>query len=188
MLAPKLQPQQIQRLCPDPAELALENLSVNELKAELTDASAKYQGAAEKEMAPLLYHLRKKLKAQGKSGNGFGAWVEDNLIISRRTADRWADAHAVSRGLKKPPKSKKATFRQVSKSPVTNADSKGTVSLQFTLAEDEEEEFWAAMKILGDEATGIIRDAVISAARNLQRPAESVGAQQVPVERTGDSQ
>ena len=161
---------------------------MNELKAELTDASAKYQGAAEKEMAPLLYHLRKKLKAQGKSGNGFGAWVEDNLIISRRTADRWADAHAVSRGLKKPPKSKKATFRQVSKSPVTNADSKGTVSLQFTLAEDEEEEFWAAMKILGDEATGIIRDAVISAARNLQRPAESVGAQQVPVERTGDSQ
>ena len=44
------------------------------------------------------------------------------------------------------------------------------------------------MKILGDEATGIIRDAVISAARNLQRPAESVGAQPVPVERTGDSQ
>lgn len=26
-------------------------------------------------MAPLLYELRKRIKAQGRSGEGFGAWV-----------------------------------------------------------------------------------------------------------------
>lgn len=173
---------------PVPVELALENLSVNELKAELTDSWSKYRGAAEKEMAPLLYHLRERLKSQGTTGAGFGAWVEDNLDISRRTADRWANDYAVVKGLKKPPKPKKATFRHVSKSLASNPDGKATVSVQLALPADEALEFQAAMEMLGAEATEIIRDAVISAARDLKKPAESVGTQQVAAERTGDGQ
>jgi hypothetical protein len=68
------------------------NLSVPELKSALIKLGAKSK--------ELLYLLRKKIKAQGKRGEGFGDWVEKNLEISRRTADRWADEYAVSIGEK----------------------------------------------------------------------------------------
>lgn len=67
-------------------------LSIPKLKAELMKLGAKSK--------ELLYHLRQKLKAQGKRGEGFGDWVEKNLDITRRTADRWADAYAISIGEK----------------------------------------------------------------------------------------
>jgi hypothetical protein len=71
-----------------PEVAGLEKLGVNDLKTKITNTWGKYKRAAQRTMGPLLYHLRKKLKAQGKSSAGFGAWVEDNVDISRRTADR----------------------------------------------------------------------------------------------------
>jgi hypothetical protein len=60
-------------------------------------------GHYKQQMGPLLYWLREKLKAQGKKDQGFGAWVEANLDISRDTADRWADEYAIDEGLKPKP-------------------------------------------------------------------------------------
>ena len=113
-------------------------------------------------MAPLLYHLRAKLKAQGKSGAGFGAWVEDNLDISRRTADRWADEWAIAHGLKKPPK-RAATSGQLTKSK-PSVDGKVTMSVSFIVDEQRQEEFVKAMDILGEDAEAIIFNAVTEAA------------------------
>ena len=72
------------------------DLSIEELKSELINLGAKYA----KDSKALMYHLRKKLKAQGKRGEGFGEWVEKNLDITRRTADRWADEYEISIGEK----------------------------------------------------------------------------------------
>jgi hypothetical protein len=153
---------------------SLEKLSVHDLKAKITRTWGKYQRAAQRTMGPLLYHLRKKLKAQGKSGAGFGAWVEDNVDLSRRTADRWADAYAVSKGLMKPRKHKAPTFRQLSNSGEAkpSVDGKVTVPLSFVLSENERDEFMNAVKILGDEATKVIYSAVISAAAQ-KKPVQS---------------
>lgn len=156
------------------SETALEKLTAVELKAKLSRAWKKYQRAAERSMAPLLYFLRKKLKAQGKTGAGFGVWVEDNLDISRRTADRWADTWAISKGLKKPSSRGGQTFRQVSKSSKQTTDGKLVAKLSFVLTEREHEEFMAALQILGDKAERIIFQAVIDAAGSMKRPSASV--------------
>jgi len=156
---------------------SLEKLSVHDLKAKITRTWGKYQRAAQRTMGPMLYHLRKKLKAQGKSGAGFGAWVEDNVDISRRTADRWADAYGVSKGLMKPKKRKAPTFRQLSKSGEAkpSVDGKVAVSLQFVLTEQERDEFMDALKVLGDEATRIMYSAVTAAAGK-KKPVQAAGA------------
>ncbi len=156
----------------------LEKLGVNDLKTKITNTWGKYKRAAQRTMGPLLYHLRKKLKAQGKSSAGFGAWVEDNVDISRRTADRWADEYAISNGLMKPRKHKAPTFGQLSKSSkATPSDGKVTVPLSFVLRQDQADKFVAAIKILGDEAPAVIYNAVTSAAARLgKKPAQSAHA------------
>ena len=137
------------------AKVSLEKLSIQQLKSKLTTAWGRYQRAAERTMAPLLYYLRKRLNAQGKKGEGFGVWVEDHLDISRRTADRWADCWAVAHGLMKERKRGK-TFRHLSKGkrPKVNPDGMEQIPLSFTLTTAEADDFWAAMKILGDKARG----------------------------------
>lgn len=155
-----------------PSEASLEKLTVAELKAKLCRVWKKYQHTAERTMAPLLYYLRQKIKAQGKAGQGFGLWVEENLDITRRTADRWANEWAVSQKLRKPSKPKPKAFRQMSKSAKANPDGKVTVPLSFVLPDKEAEEFMAAMQLLGDKATGIIYDAVLTAARAHKKPAQ----------------
>lgn len=89
-----------------PSDSELQKLNEHELKAAIKSAWKKYERLAKKEMGQLLYWLREKLRAQGTRNDihdkdrGFGAWVEENLDISRRTADRWADWYAVENGLK----------------------------------------------------------------------------------------
>jgi hypothetical protein len=86
----------------------LQNLNEGQLKAQIKSAWKKHERLAKKDMAPLLYWLRVKLRAPGSRNDihdkdrGFGAWVEDNLDISRATADRWAEQHALENGLKEP--------------------------------------------------------------------------------------
>ena len=142
---------------------ALETLSVTELKNQLCKVWVRYQRTAQRKMAPMLYFLRKKLKAQGKSGAGFGAWVEDNLDISRRTADRWADEWAIAHGLKKPPK-RAPTSGQLTKSK-PSVDGKVTMSISFIVDEQRQQEFVDAMDILGEDAEAIIFKAVTEAAK-----------------------
>jgi hypothetical protein len=71
-----------------PSKEEIANLSVTELKTKLQAVWRKHEKLCRPQMAPLLFHLRLKLKAQGKKGTGFGVWCEDTLDISRRTADR----------------------------------------------------------------------------------------------------
>jgi hypothetical protein len=116
-------------------------------------------------MAPMLYQLRAKIKAQGKAGEGFGQWVETHLDISRRTADRWADEYARKHGLK--------TFRQMTKSrpkqsPKT-ADGKVTIQVSWIATEAQQAEFIEAMSVLGEEAEPLIYKTVIQAAKERQR-------------------
>lgn len=84
----------------------LQVLSDRELKAAIKSAWKKHEQLAKAELAPLLYWLRERLRAQGARNDiadldrGFGAWVEEHLEFSRRTADRWCDWYAVQAGLK----------------------------------------------------------------------------------------
>lgn len=149
-----------------------EKLSVADLKTKLEKIWRKHEKLCREQMAPLLYHLRLKLNAQGKSGAGFGVWVEDHLDISRRTADRWADNWAISKGLMKQRKAP-PTFRHLSKSEKESRDGQVTVSLSFIKPQDEADRFLEAMRILGDRATAIVYAAVMSAAYPSITPVQS---------------
>ena len=89
-----------------PSDSELMKLDENELKAAIKSVWKKHERLAKKDMGPLLYWLREKLRAQGSRNDlrdqdkGFGAWVEENLDVTRRTADSWADAYAVANGLR----------------------------------------------------------------------------------------
>jgi hypothetical protein len=153
--------------------MKIEDLSVTELKNKLERIWQKHEKLCRTEMAPLLYHLRLKLKAQGKTGAGFGVWVEDTLDISRRTADRWADEWAISQGLKKPSK-KSRTFRQVTKSEDGHtADGKVVVTFQMTLTREENKAWLAALRVLGSGAQKVIFEAVLNAGGPAKKPVAS---------------
>ena len=151
------------------ADFELQKLNEQELKSAIISAWKKHEELAKKDLAPMLYWLREKLRAQGARNDiadkdrGFGAWVEDNLDISRRTADRWADEYAISEGMKKPSNKTKPTFSHPSKS--LAPDGKVTVNVNFVLTEQDQAEFLEAMDILGADAERIIYDAVINAAK-----------------------
>lgn len=87
-----------------PAEFA--DMDVERLKAAITSAWNMQLRRAGKELGPMLYWLREKLRAQGSRNDlhdkdrGFGAWVEQNLDVARSTAARWADEYAKEKGLK----------------------------------------------------------------------------------------
>ncbi len=97
-----------QSMLPVRSDAELEMLDEVQLKAAIKSAWKKHERLAKKDMGPMLYWLRLRLRAQGSRNDihdkdrGFGAWVEDNLDISRATADRWADHHALENGLKEP--------------------------------------------------------------------------------------
>ena len=150
------------------------SLSVGTLKEKLARIWRKHERTCRTTMAPLLFHLRDKLKAQGKTGAGFGAWVEDTLDISRRTADRWADAWSVAQGLKKPSKRAKPTFRQMSKSGAGKAaDGKVVTTFSMALTEHENAEFLAALRRLGKAAQRLVFETVVNAARPPKKPEQS---------------
>jgi hypothetical protein len=85
----------------------LRKLDQAELKAAIQSAWKKLERIGKREMGPLLYWLRERLRAQGSRNDlrdqdkGFGAWVEETIQISRRTADRWADEYGLANGLMK---------------------------------------------------------------------------------------
>jgi hypothetical protein len=92
---------------PLPSDSELQKLNEEELKSAILSAWKKCERFAKKEMGQLLYWLRGKLRAQGSRNDirdqdkGFGAWVEETIEISRRTADRWANEYGIANGLMK---------------------------------------------------------------------------------------
>jgi len=97
-----------------PSDADIRKLNEDELKAAIKSAWKKLERIGKKEMGPLFYWLREKLRAQGSRNDlrdrdkGFGAWVEQTIEVSRRTADRWADDYGLANGLMK----RKSTSRQ----------------------------------------------------------------------------
>jgi hypothetical protein len=95
----------LQSTLPDSSVSVLEKLNEVELKAAIRSAWKMPEHVVKKDMAPLLFWLRLKLRAQGTRNDihdkdrGFGAWVDENLDITRRTADRWADKYGLDNGL-----------------------------------------------------------------------------------------
>ena len=151
-----------------------ENLSVAKLKSKLQNIWRKHEKLCRESMGECLYWLRKKMRAQGARNDkkakpeGFGAWCEENLHITRRTADNWADDWAIAEGLKKPSKKTAKTFRKDSKSDQRNLIAGGSmvVDFQMTLTQDENQAWLNALRVLGlAAAQNVIYNAVLSAAQ-----------------------
>ena len=136
----------------------MSKFTISQLKSRLVRHAKRTRAV----MAPLLYQLRKRIKAQGRSGEGFGAWVESHLDMSRRTADRWADEWAIAHGLKKPPK-RAVTSGQLTKSK-PSVDGKVPMTISFIVDEQRQKEFVEAMDILDEDAEAVIFNAVTEAA------------------------
>jgi len=150
------------------------DLSIKDLKSHLLDMTADHR----EQMGPCLYWLRVKLKAQGARNDlrskreGFGPWVEANLHITRKTADKWADDWAIEKGLLKP----KKTFSKSTKSSGDGSDSgeyggrEGPRIVYYNMAlkitEAQQEELIRAWDTLGDEhATQLVFDTLVAAAK-----------------------
>ena len=154
-----------------------ESLSVAQIKERLEKLWRKHEKLCRESMGELLYWLRKKLKAPGKRNDlrhrkeGFGAWCETNLGISRRTADRWADEWAFAHGKKKKPQ--KATSRHADQrlDGAETGPPKITFNLPLLLTEGQHEQFmWAVEAIGEDEVTGLVFKIVTEKAKELESP------------------
>jgi hypothetical protein len=138
----------------------VENLTVTELKTKLVAAAKE----TSKTMAPMLFYLRKRIKAQGKAGQGFGQWVEVNLGITRRTADRWADDWAIVNGLKKPASGQKSKGDGGGR--VVDGVQKEYFTLNLLLTKADQCDLIFAWEKLGEEeATQLLLDALVEAAK-----------------------
>jgi len=154
-----------------------ENLSIPELKAKLKLVAEQTREA----MAEMLYWLREKLKAQGtrndlqRKREGFAAWCEANLGISRRTADRWANDWAFANGKKR--KSSKRTSGHRDQKSLNDAETgppRITFNLPLLLNEGDHEEFmWAVETIGEDEVASLVFKTVTEKAKELEGPRPS---------------
>lgn len=113
-----------QSTLPASPDSELKKLDEGQLKAAIKSTWKKYERLAKDEMGQLLYWLRENLRAQGSRNDlreqdkGFGAWVEETIEISRRTADRWADEYALKNRLM----TRKSTSRQPDQKSFTHED------------------------------------------------------------------
>jgi hypothetical protein len=145
-----------------------QQLTIPQLKSRLVQTANR----SEKLMAPMLFFLRKKLKAQGKAGQGFGLWVEENLQITRRTADRWANEWGiVNEKMKRPSKRTSGQHDQKSRKDAESGPPKVTFNLPLLLNDGEHEVFmWAVETIGEDEVARLVFKTVTEKAKELQGP------------------
>ena len=145
-------------------------LTVSQLKSELKRTWQRYSAIKEK-MAPLLYELRKKLRAPGnRKGEGWAAWIEAGHIgICVRTANRWADEYAG----KKPTSGQKSRgFKIARGQPLPD----GVVRIDFVLNTEEQRSFEEAKRILkerGEKIGRVIYEAVLAAANQKSKAARA---------------
>jgi hypothetical protein len=123
--------------------------SIEQLQAALLKFNLKKTKA---KMAPLLYELRMKMRAPGRKGKGFGLWCEENLTITRRTADLWADEWAKANNKPTFRKASKGLKVRAKKAPVYRLPLMSVRPAWFT-EEKESELNHAINKIVGDQAT-----------------------------------
>ncbi len=150
------------------------DLSVADLKSWLLDATDDYS----EEIGEYLYWLRAKLKAQGARNDlkskreGFGPWVEANLHITRKTADKWADDWAEDQNPKLP------TSRKTTKSGKNKGAGDGCGgrivdgprivyhNMTLKITEAQQEELILAWEMLGDDdATQLVLNTLLAAAK-----------------------
>jgi hypothetical protein len=156
-------------------------LSEQQLKDSLVKAWHRAEESTRQEMAPMLYHLRLKLRAPGRKGMEFEVWVEENLGINIRTANCWASWHEKKIGgvkATRPRKGKLSLGQMAEPFPDEKATQEDSdvdepepapedmrpVHVQLMLTEPQEEKFRGAMEVLGDRATAIIFHEVVSQA------------------------
>jgi hypothetical protein len=170
------------------AEATFAALNEHQLKTCLLNIWERFERTTLRdEFAPLLYHLRLKLRAPGREGQGFEKWVGDNLGIAIRTANRWATWYEERLGVQRPPKQKlkslghvadtlpeETSERETSDVCEESSGSSGSepspddahpVSLQLILTTAQKAEWVDAFgKLTPDESTTVIFEAVITAA------------------------
>ena len=147
----------------------VEDLSVPQLKTKLVAAAKETKEA----MAEMLYYLRQKIKAQGKKGEGFGAWVEDNLGITRRTADNWANEWAEEEGISKKPTSGKNSKGGggLGDYDISDGPPKVYFTLNLELTLGEQDDLILAWGMLGEEpATRLIYNTLTAAVKAQEPP------------------
>jgi hypothetical protein len=135
----------------------LQRLNIAQLKSRLRRFTPRLKQLRE-EMSPLLAELRKRLAAPGRKGEGFGAWVEKNLPITRRTADNWADEYEGKR-----------TSRNFSKGSeprgAARPGEERVYPLDFVVTDEEEQQLVDAVRVLGPKETKrIVFEALLEAA------------------------
>lgn len=156
------------------------DMSIPTLKSNLLDLTADHREQA----GGYLYWLRAKLKAQGarndlkKQREGFGPWVEDNLHITRKTADVWADDWAEENNLptsRKTTKSGKGAGMGDDHGRIVDGPRIVYYNMTLKISEVEQEELIKAWEILGDApATRLVYDTLVAAAKAAEpRPADT---------------
>lgn len=173
------------------AEATFARLNEHQLKTCLLNIWERFERTTLRdEFAPLLYHLRLKLRAPGREGQGFEKWVSENLGIAIRTANRWATWYEEQLGVQRPPRRKLESLGHVADTlpeetseretnDVCEESSDGSggepspddahpVPLQLMLTNAQEAEWADAFgKLTPDQSTTVIFEAVISAAGKL---------------------
>lgn len=131
----------------------------SQLKSKLKQLDKSVKVAKEK-MAPYLYFLRLRIRKKGsRTGEGFGAWVDENLSVCRRTADLWANEWARKQGLMK----EQSPLEKVPKVDV-GVSPDGVLQVRFSLSAERTRQFNEAYQQLGeDRATEIMFDAITKA-------------------------
>jgi hypothetical protein len=138
-----------------------DKLSIGQLQSRLRKFAPRLKQLRE-EMSPLLAELRKRMNAQGQKGKGFGAWVDQNLPITRRTADLWADEFEGKR-----------TSRNISKDvlvPTRRLSPDDPYPLSLAFSPERRQEFEeAALALDPEELEQVIFDAVTEAAHRKRK-------------------
>jgi hypothetical protein len=178
------------------ADAAFAKLNENQLKDCLLKTWERWDRSSMRdELAPLLYHLRLKLRAPGCKDKGFEKWVDENLGIAIRTANRWASWYETQllsiakakRNSNSEPR-EASSLGHVAETPLTELldedaplnitagdedrpepclDEPSPYPLQIMLTEEQKAEFEPAMAQLGEDATAVIFKAVVNAANAL---------------------
>lgn len=133
----------------------IETMSRKELQAALLKLAKPLRA----DFAPLLYHLREKMKQPGRKGEGWGFWVRKHLPFSLKTATNWANEYGVEHDLMEVQKRTSGkSARGLDVFPFV------TLARPAWFTEAKERKFLKAVDNLGDEAFRIMVEAVLEAA------------------------
>ena len=149
----------------------------------------RFEKAVKEEVTPLLYHLRKKLHSPGsRTGEGWAAWVDENLSISRRACDLWTAEYAKKHGLPgfgqdEATSSNFARGNGHYQPPKKTADGKVQSTVSWVGTKEEEEQVNQAWKALGERAGEIAFKAITEAAATAEPGKKKPSGTSLPAKR-----